>query len=357
MDLLNKTLEQIKPLDESIMDQAQERLNNLTKPLGSLGLLEELAKTICGITGTLTPDLSKKTVIVMAGDHGITTKGVSLYPSEVTPQMVLNFVAGGAGINVLAKHVGADVVVADMGVATDFDPTLPIKHSKVGHGTKDFSEGPAMTTEQAVAAIETGIKIATEAIENGAKIIATGDMGIGNTTSSSAIVACISGMDANLVTGRGTGLDDEALSKKATIINEALALNNPDSSDGIDILAKVGGFEIGGIAGVCLACAANRTPVVIDGFISGAGALIASKLSPTATSFMIAGHKSVEQGHEVVLKNLGLRNILDMDLRLGEGTGATLAMSITEASIKILNEMATFDSAGVSEAETPVETA
>jgi nicotinate-nucleotide--dimethylbenzimidazole phosphoribosyltransferase len=356
MDLLNKTLKEIKPLDTSVMDEAQNRLDNLTKPLGSLGRLEELAKTVCAITGTTSPDLSKKTVIVMAGDHGITAKGVSLFPSEVTPQMVLNFVAGGAGINVLANHVGADVVVVDIGVASDFDPALPIKHSKIGHGTNDFSVGPAMTKEQAIASIEAGIKIATEVIENGAKIIATGDMGIGNTTSSSAIVACISGLDANLVTGRGTGLDDEALNKKAAIINEALALNKPDAEDGLDILAKVGGFEIGGIAGICLACAANRIPVVIDGFISGAGALIAAKLNKESTDYMIAGHKSVELGHEVALKYLGLNNILDFDLRLGEGTGAALAMSIVEASVKILNEMATFESAGVSEAETLVET-
>lgn len=351
MDLLNKTLEEIKPLDEEVMAQAQNKLNNLTKPLGSLGLLEELAKQVCGITGSLSPSINKKSVLVMAADHGITAKGVSLYPSEVTAQMVLNFVNGGAGINILARHVGAEVVVVDMGVASDLDSNLPIQHSKVDYGTKDFSEQAAMTKEQAIESIEAGIEIALKQIDNGAQIIATGDMGIGNTTASSAIVACISGTDAAHVTGRGTGLDDDALQKKAQVINDALALHQPNPADGLDVLSKVGGFEIGAIVGVCLACAAKRVPVVIDGFISGAGALITSKISPQATAFMIAGHKSVEQGHQIALKNLHLRNIFDMDLRLGEGTGATLAMSIVEASLKILNEMATFESAGVSEAE------
>ncbi len=351
MDLLNKTLQEIKPLNEEVMSQAQLKLDSLTKPLGSLGLLEDLAKKVSGITGTLTPDLSKKTVIVMAGDHGIAAKGVSLFPSEVTPQMVVNFVNGGAGINVLARHVGAEVIVADIGVASDFDPALPIKHAKVDYGTKDFSSQAAMTKEQAVQCLEAGIKIANEQIDNGAKLIATGDMGIGNTTPSSAIVAAISGIDASFVTGRGTGLDDEALNKKAQIINDALAMHQVNPDNGLDILSKVGGFEIGAIAGVCLACAARKIPVVIDGFISGAGALIAHKLNSEAASYMIAAHQSVEQGHKIALERLGLRNIFDMNLRLGEGTGAAMAMNIVEASMKILNEMATFESAGVSEAE------
>ncbi|KKN05456.1 hypothetical protein LCGC14_1087130 [marine sediment metagenome] len=354
MKLLKDTVSKIKPLDKEVMEQAQERLDNLTKPLGSLGYLEQLAKQVCGITGTLTPSVEKKTVLVMAADHGITKKGVSLFPQEVTPQMVLNFVAGGAGINVLARHVDATVVVTDVGIASDMDSSLPIKHKKIALGTQDFSEEAAMSKEQAIAAIEAGIEVAFEQIENGAQIIATGDMGIGNTSASSAIVACLSGMDTSLVTGRGTGLDDDALIKKAKVINEALTMHKPDPTDGLDVLEKVGGFEIGAIAGVCLACAAKRIPVVIDGFISGAGALIASRLNPEATSFMIAAHKSVEQGHQIALKILNLRNIFDMDLRLGEGTGAALAMNVIEASIKILNEMATFSEASVSESEEKV---
>ncbi len=351
MSLLNTTMQEIKPLDEEVMKKSQEKLDSLTKPLGSLGYLEKIAKQICGITANIKPEVKKKTVIVLAGDHGITAKGVSLFPQEVTAQMVANFANEGAGINVLANHVGAKVVVADVGVAVDLDPSLPIKHKKVAHGTKDFSQEPAMTKEQAIASIEVGIELALEEINNGAQIIATGDMGIGNTTPSSAIVAAVSGLNAALVTGRGTGLDDESLKSKAVIINKALALHKPDKNDGLDILSKVGGFEIGAIAGVCLACASRRIPVVIDGFISGAGALIASKLNPLTSSYMLAGHQSVEQGHKTALSSLGLRNMLDMDLRLGEGTGATLALNIVEAATKILNEMATFSQAEVSEAD------
>jgi nicotinate-nucleotide--dimethylbenzimidazole phosphoribosyltransferase len=263
--------------------------------------------------------------------------------------MVYNFLNNGAGINVLARHVGARVVVVDMGVACDLkdNPALIVK--KVNYGTKNMAKGPAMTRDEAIKSIENGIKVFEEELPGGINIIGTGDMGIGNTTPSSAIVAAITGRSVEEVTGRGTGIDDNALYGKIAAIKEALRINKPDSKDGIDILSKVGGFEIGGLAGVILAAAANRVPVVIDGFISGAAALIAYTLEPKVKDYMIAAHCSVERGHKIALEFLGLKPVLDLNLRLGEGTGAALAMNIVEAGVKILNEMATFQSAGVSE--------
>jgi nicotinate-nucleotide--dimethylbenzimidazole phosphoribosyltransferase len=287
-------------------------------------------------------------VIAMAGDHGVALQGVSAYPREVTPQMVLNFLHGGAAINVLARHVGARVVVVDAGVAADLDsqPGLVIK--KVAHGTADMTQGPAMSREQAVQAVEAGIEVVEEEIGRGASLVATGDMGIGNTTPSSAIVAAITGLPVARVTGRGTGIDDATLAHKVAVIEKALAVNRPDPADALDVLSKVGGFEIGAIAGVILGAAAHRVPVVIDGFISTAGALIAGGLAPLARDTMIAAHDSVEIGHRAMLDHLCLVPCLDFDLRLGEGTGAALVLGIVEAACKILDEMATFESAGVS---------
>lgn len=295
------------------------------------------------------PVLKDKVVFTFAGDHGVTEEGVSAFPKEVTPQMVYNFVRGGAGINVLAKHVGARVVVADLGVATDLEkhPGLVIK--KTGYGTKNMVKGPAMTRDEAVKAVENGIEIFEEEYKKGIDIAGTGDMGIGNTTPSSAISSVITGKAVETMTGRGTGIDTEAFLNKIATIKKAIEANKPDPKDGIDVLSKVGGFEIGGLAGVILAAAAHRVPVVIDGFISGAAALIAYTIEPKTKDYMISAHASVEIGHRTVLEYIGIDPLLDLNFRLGEGTGAAVAMTIVEAGCKILNEMATFASAAVSE--------
>jgi len=349
MKKINQVIAGIKPLNEKTMAEAKMRQDSLTKPQGSLGQLESLSIHVAGIKGDPRPRIVHKVIFTLAGDHGVAKEGVSAYPSEVTPQMVYNFLQGGAGINVLSRHVGARVVVADIGVAADLERHPNLKNKKVALGTKNMAQGPAMSREEAVRSIEAGIELVEEELARGIDILGTGDMGIGNTTPSSAITAAITGVDAALVTGRGTGLGDEELKRKAAVIEKAIAINRPDSKDAIDILSKVGGFEIGGIAGVILAGASNRIPVVIDGFISGAAALIASSLAPQVKSYLIASHQSVERGHRIVLEHLGLKPLLNLDLRLGEGTGAALGIGLVEASLKILDEMATFGEAGVSE--------
>jgi len=350
MDKLQNTINRIEPLDQEAMRQAQARQDNLTKPQGSLGLLEELSVKVAGIQGTARPKIRDKVIITMAGDHGVTAEGVSLYPQEVTAQMVYNFLRGGAGINALARHVGARVVVVDMGVATDLEPHPTLLAKKVAYGTKNMAQGPAMSREEAMQAIETGIEIVESELSRGVDIVGTGDMGIGNTTPSSAIVAALTGSTVADVTGRGTGIDDEQLAHKIETVEQALAVNRPDPADPLDVLAKVGGLEIGGIAGVVLGAAAHRLPVVIDGFISGAGALIAAELAPQVKDYLVAAHLSVELGHGPVLERLGLTPLLNLNMRLGEGTGAALGISLVEAAVKILDEMATFADAGVSEA-------
>lgn len=349
MPLTERPFVRIDPINESITAQAQERLNRLTKPLGSLGRLEDLAKQLAGIFGTVRPALLHKAIITMAADHGVTDEGVSAYPKVVTPQMVLNFLRGGAAINVLAKAAGARVMVVDMGVAAELPAHPHLISRKIGYGTNNMAVGPAMTRPQARAAIEAGVEIATGAVTEGASVIGTGDMGIGNTTASSAIVAAMTQEDLRVVTGRGTGIDETAYLKKISVIQRALAVNRPDPSDPIEVLAKVGGFEIAGLVGVILGSAQAKRPVVIDGFISGAAALIAAALEPRATPYLIAAHRSQEPGHRIILERLGLRPLLELDMRLGEGTGAALAMPILEAACRILTEMATFEEAGVSE--------
>ena len=349
MDRLQETIAKIKKPDLGLMKQVQARLDSLTKPRGSLGRLEELAKQIVSITANLSPRIEKKAIIIMTADHGVVEEGISAYPGEVTPQMVYNFLNGGAAINVLARHIGAEVLVVDVGVASDFQEHQSLMLEKIGYGTKNMVKGPAMTDEQAVKSLEVGIEAAEEMIKKGYDIIATGDMGIGNTTASSAIAAVICRTGVESVTGYGTGIDDRCLENKINVIKKAISVNKPDAADGIDVLSKVGGFEIGGIAGIILGCASGRTPVVIDGFISGAGALIAAAISPDSTNYMIASHCSSEKGHRIVLDRLGLKPLFDFDMRLGEGTGAAIGISIIEASVKILNEMATFSQAGVSE--------
>ena len=347
MDIKN-TISQIEPLDENAMEAAKERQDSLTKPRGSLGILEDLSIRIAGITGNPAPKIKEKVIITMAGDHGVTDEGVSAYPKEVTPQMVLNFLGGGAGINVLAKHVGARVVVVDIGVAADIPAHPDLISKKIASGTKNMTKGPAMTLEEAEKSIEAGIEIFEDELKKGADIVGTGDMGIGNTTPGSAIAAAFTGEDVGKVTGRGTGVDDSTFENKIKIIETAFEVNKPDPGDPMDVLSKVGGFEIGGLAGVILAGAKNRVPVVVDGFISGAAALIATELAPQAKGYIIASHRSAEAGHRTMLEYMELVPLFDLNLRLGEGTGAALGISLAEASVNILSEMATFGEAGVS---------
>lgn len=349
MNKIREAISKIGQLDRNLMNKAQERLDNLTKPQGSLGRLEELAKLIVGITREEDPVLKNKVIFTLAGDHGVTEEGVSAYPKEVTPQMVYNFLRGGAGINVLANHVGAKVIVVDLGVAMDLQPCPGLVIKKVNHGTKNMAKGPAMTREEAIKSIEAGIDVFENEFRKGIDIIGTGDMGIANTTPSSAIAALFTGRPVEDVTGRGTGINDDSLKNKVDVIKRAIDINKPDAKDAIDVLSKVGGFEIGGLAGIIIAAAAKRVPVVIDGFISGAAALIAYHIEPRVKDYMIAGHCSVENGHKIVLDHMGLKPILDLNLRLGEGTGAALCISLVEAGIKIMTQMASFKSAGVSE--------
>ena len=346
--MLQQTINAITPLDEAAMTAAQERQAQLTKPAGSLGRLETLSIQIAGITGQLNPPLTERVVIVAAGDHGVTIEGVSAYPSEVTPQMVLNFLNGGAAINALARQAGARVVVLDAGVAADLPDHPDLIQAKVASGTNNFAQGPAMTRGQAIQAIEAGIAAVTHEHELGLHLVGTGDMGIGNTTPSSAICAVLTGADVAEVTGRGTGIDDAAWQNKVDVIRRALDKNQPDPNDPLDVLAKVGGFEIGAIAGVILGAAARRVPVLVDGFISTAGALIAAALAPLSRDYMIAAHRSVEPGHQIMQDYLDLHPIFYLDLRLGEGTGSALAMPVVAAATATLNEMATFAEASVS---------
>ena len=346
--ILDEVIAGIKPIDADIMRQAAERQDQLTKPPGSLGRLEELSIRLAGIFVTERPSVRRKTVIVAAGDHGVTAQNVTGYPQEVTSQMVLNFLAGGAAINVIAQTTGVDLVIVDAGVGSPLPPHPNLRVIGKGRPTRDISRGPAMSRNDAETTVMAGVQLAIEAAESGAHVLGTGDMGIGNTTPSSAITSAITGRSLRETTGRGTGRTDDELNRKIAVVQRALAVNNPDPTDGLDVLAKVGGYEIGVLAGVMLGGAFARRPVVLDGFISGAAALIAHTLCPTASDYMIAAHQSAESGHRVVLSHLGLRPLLDLDMRLGEGTGAALAMPIIEAAAACLSDMATFEEASVS---------
>lgn len=345
---LQETIAAIKPLDLEMMEEVKKYQNTLTKPAGSLGRLEEISIQIAGITGEKIANLEKKVVVVMAGDHGVVEEGVSAFPQEVTPQMVLNFANGGAAINVLAGQAQADVSVVDLGVAADLDIPSVIKR-KIKYGTDNFTKGPAMSREEAISALEVGIAVADELTLQGYRLIGTGEMGIGNTTPSSAIVSLLCGCSVEEAVGPGTGVDDAGIKRKVKAIKKGIEVNQPNCNDPLDILMKLGGLEIAGIAGLILGAAANRIPVVIDGFISTAAALIASGLSPLSVKYMIGSHCSLEPAHLKSLEHLGLTPILDMKMRLGEGTGAVLAFHLVLAAVRIVREMATFASAGVSE--------
>lgn len=346
--MLEETLKKIRPVNPEWYERAQKRLDNLTKPPGSLGRLEEFARRLVAITEEAMPSINKKAIFTFAGDHGVTEEGVSAYPKEVTAQMVFNFLRGGAGINVLARHAGADVVVIDIGVDHDFGEVEGLIHQKVIRGTRNFTKSPAMSRDEAMKTIEVGIRLADAYAKKGYRLFGTGEMGIGNTTPSSAIAAVLTGRPVEEVTGRGTGISDEALKRKIQVIKRGIDVNKPDPSDPVDVLSKLGGAEIGGIAGLILGAAAHRIPVVIDGFISTAGALIAYCLKPEVRDYMFAAHNSVEIGHKAMLEKMSLKPVLNLDLRLGEGTGAALAMLMIEAGAKIYKEMATFSEAGVS---------
>lgn len=349
--MLDSLISTIQPLDESAMRAARARQDMLTKPRGSLGRLEELSIQLAGMRADPFPSVERKAVIVMAADHGVASEGVSAYPAEVTAQMVLNFLHGGAAINALARQAGARVTVVDVGVASEFGPVSGLVQRKVMCGTRSLAQGPAMTRQEAERAIQVGVDVLHEEAAHGLDLVATGDMGIGNTTPSSAITAVLTGLPVAQVVGRGTGIDDQGLQHKIKVIEQALDVNHPNATDALDVLHKVGGLEIAGLAGVMIAAAGRRIPIVVDGFISTAAAMIAAGLAPGVREYLISAHQSVELGHRAMLSHLGLTPLLDLNLRLGEGTGAALAFHLIEASTRVLREMATFDEAGVSDKE------
>lgn len=353
---LEKIVKGIKPLDNEWVTKARERTAQLVMPPRALGRLHEISERLCGIRKTLKPVINRKAVLVMAGDHGVATAGVSAFPQEVTGAMVRTFLRGGAGINAICRHVDADVWVVDMGIIPDIKPDsvdggARFFDRKVAKGTANLAKGPAMTRQSAEESIINGFQVAAELFQNNVEILGTGDMGIGNTTPSAAIGTVITGTSIDEMVGRGTGVDDQGLARKKAAVRSGIQINQPDPRDGLDVLAKIGGFEIGGIAGCVLAGAFHSRPVVIDGFISTAGALVAHALCPQVAGYLFAGHCSEEAGHRAMLKYLGLEPILDLGMRLGEGTGGALAMGIMEGALRVFNEVLTFEEAGVSEKE------
>jgi len=345
--MIEQTLKQIKPISKEWLNRARTRLDNLTKPKGSLGMLEEIAARVVAIREEERPSIAKKEVFVFVGDHDVVSEGVSAYPQDVTGLMVRNFLAGGAGINVLARCAGADVSVIDIGMKEDLRDAEGLVRKNVKRAAGNIARGPAMTREEAKKAINVGIEMAEKAYNDGTVIIASGDMGIGNTTPSSAIFSALLPADVIDVTGKGTGLDKEGLRHKVNVIENVLEINRPAMDDPLSTLAAVGGLEIAGICGLFLGGAARRMITVVDGFISGAGALVAMRLNPAVKDYLFFSHKSSEKGHHKFFEKEGLRPILDLNLRLGEGTGAALAMQIIEDSMKIYTEMATFEEVGI----------
>tara|TARA_Y100000294_G_scaffold126465_1_gene117908 strand:- start:855 stop:1901 length:1047 start_codon:yes stop_codon:yes gene_type:complete len=346
MTKIEETANKIIAPDQKMRDIAKTHLNDLTKPPGSLGRLEELAEEIVFITGNKRPKMTKKVIFTLAGDHGVAEEGVSAFPQEVTGQMLLNFAHGGAAVNVLAKHAGADIKVVDMGVKGEIPENSGIINKKISNGTENMVKVPAMTRDNAVLALERGVELIEE--NSDYDVIGTGDMGIANTTASSAIIAVFTGEEVEKVTGRGTGISNTVLQHKIEVIEKAIKVNSPDPDDPIDVLSKVGGYEIGGIAGIILGAASKRIPVVVDGLIATAGALIAVKIEPKVKYFLVPSHLSVENGHKIALEFLNLTPYVDLNMRLGEGTGSALTITLIEAAVKIYNEMATFSSAKIS---------
>ena len=353
LSFLETTFRSIYPQDFEIRQQAEERLRQLAMPHWAMGDIMDLAVDLAGMTRSMRPPVARKKVVVMVGDHGVAVEGVSQYPAEVTTQMVGNFVRGGAAINVLARQVGADVCVVDLGARDDFADLVragKVVAKKIGRGTANMVYGPAMTRTHAVMAVEAGVEVAN-VLAAEVDVFATGEMGIGNTTPSTAIAAVFTGKKVADLTGRGTGIDDDRFKHKISVIEKSLARNTPNAKDGLDVLAKVGGFEIGGIAGLIIGAAAKHKPVIVDGFIAAAGAMIACSLEPFVRDYLIFAHRSAEPGHLALLEKMQQRPLLDLNLRLGEGTGAVLAMPLVDAAVALLTEMATFAEAGVSPGE------
>ena len=348
--MLDAVLADLRPLDDTAMAEAREHQDRLTKPRGALGALEDLSVQLAGLAGVDPPPLPEPAAVaVFAADHGVHAQGVTPWPQEVTGQMVGNFLAGGAVVNVLAAQTGARVCVVDVGVASELPPHPALRSRKVAPGTADMTVGPAMTREQALAAVEVGLAVAGELVDEGARCLLTGDMGIANTTASAALIAAMLRLDPAEVTGRGTGVDDETLALKVDVVRRALALHTPDPADPIGVLAAVGGLEHAALAGFLLGASARRVPVILDGVIAGSAALVAAALHEHALVAAVAGHRSVEPGHARALQALGLRPLIDLDLRLGEGSGAVLALPLVQAAARVLRDVATFDSAGVAD--------
>lgn len=345
---LQRIIEKIEPVDKNTGDQASKYVDTLTKPMGSLGRLEELVIQLAEITANPFPSVDQPGVIVFAADHGVASEGVSAYPQEVTAQMVLNFLRGGAAINVFANQINAIVKIVDVGVCVDIEGEELINR-KVRYGTGNFLNEDAMTKEEVVKALYHGIEVCESLIEKGVNTIIVGEMGIGNTTASSAVLAAMSGADLDKIIGRGTGISPEKVQFKRNVIEKALGLRKPNRNNPIDILAKVGGLEIAAMTGAMLGAAANRIPIIVDGFISTTAALLAVAMKNDVKDYLIIGHQSVEPGHQIAIGLLGKKPLLDLQLRLGEGSGAALAYPIVEAACKMINEMATFSSAGVSQ--------
>lgn len=350
MRKLNDLLSIIEPADRGWEEKAWDRLRSQIRPRGSLGKLEVMGARLAAIQRSLSPDLGRKVIFTMAGDHGVAEEGVSAYPREVTAQMVYSFTQGWASINVLARHVGADVRVVDCGVASDLPAEWPVIHRKIGKGTANFTKGPAMSMDDAERAVLMGAELVVQACrDEGYQLIGTGDMGIGNTTPSTAIVAAFSGLAVSQLTGCGTGIDEQTLAHKVQVIETGLKLNQPDPARPMDVLSKVGGYEIAALAGAVLGGAASRIPVICDGFIATAGALVACRIAPAARDYLFVSHLSQEVGHRAMNELLGMEPILDLGMRLGEGTGSALAMTIVAASAKVLAEIKTFAEAGVTD--------
>jgi nicotinate-nucleotide--dimethylbenzimidazole phosphoribosyltransferase len=350
VSLLDEVIAAIRPLDSDAVSAARQRQSQLTKPPGSLGVLEDVSVQLAGLAGVCPPPMPEPAAVaIFAADHGVHAQGVTPWPQEVTAQMVANFLAGGAVVNAFAAQAGAEVVVVDVGVATDLAQVPGLLPRKVGRGTGDFTTGPAMARDEAVAALGVGIEVARDLVAAGNRCLLTGDMGIANTTASAALICAFTGRDAAEVTGRGTGVDNETLARKVEVVRRGIALHRPDPADPVGVLAAFGGFEHAALAGFIAAAAALRVPVILDGVIAGSAALAACALAPGAAGCLIAGHRSVEPGHSVAMEHLGLRPLVDLDLRLGEGTGALLALPLVQSAARALREVATFDSAGVTE--------